>query len=1386
MSTNPYDSITFGNSLSLRVDGAIGAMSLSPNGRDAVLAGRRGLFIIDMDDPFSTPRWLHHITSWEVADVQWSPHHAAKPSWCISTSNQKALLWDLARPSNNAVQNILHRHTRAITDINFHPLDPEMLATCSIDTFVLSWDMRNPRRPAGKWAEWRAGATQVKWNHSNPYQIVSSHHHNFCIWDVRHGAEALMKVENAHTGKINGLDFSGAKSRLITCSSDQTINIWDCESLNAESDIRPTVQIVTDYPVARARTLPFGRDQCCGIAPVRKGENSIHIVNYDAAYNRAHDGKHTEVLDASVDYSFKGHNGPIKDFLWRTQHEAYEGFESKDHWKNFQLVTWSSLDFDLKLWPHDEELYDFVNYNPGHQDVLGNLKSIEDEELDSASTPQSEKTEESVILTISRPLRYETYCHEPPISLNDLLKEAGGDTLSTLALYKLKQRQGSLTETSQLNHLNWISGVRMGNANQTAADDDGPSNLGEEVSIVGHKFPKVRFEKISVSTGYLVVSLRGPLPSVPESPSLLAKLDTLEPKQQRHESIDESSKLVASESVADSAPVPTTAHGGAAPATHAHAIPLTANAATALVNNRTNLPDTTLQGIEPVKSNSTEGPEEQRLSFIRLSVTFPRLYPFLEDGNSIRKTRKERRKRTGVIKFEIEETHELTGVLCSELVKNLDAIAKFYTNKYSRYCLEPCLRYLMGDKIDLDDTLMAKNDDENSQQIDPAIEVGNENWADDLLSQHEAATRAFEDDEEEDVADLIPAVGASAVGSPALLAQDSQHAIGKYENEGNKRDSTPLPKGCGAEWSHTGKLVCFFIPSKLESDGERKVNMNLQSIVFNRDEAVQLKTSKIPLNLSEGDEDARNSSSDLENGSSIDDLALVASHLSSSTEGSFTDDWDELLRDDVPTQLRIPTMFKGAGALEKAYNLGSNRVLSGMGTNSNNKSSLHDESHLRSPKRGRNFVKIIDYSHLLPDKLDLAVKYRLAGDTPERLAEYNCLVASQSGNLDLVRAWKTIAMVVANDVNFERIPQIQSEFQMRRSPALHWGSHPFGNSWLVNELLAYFEAQGNLQMLAMLSCIIVMSTSLENQTQIMSAKTASDSARSLIYQLLNAHGEAETELASSSVSKRLISFVKNRPIRLAENQTRSEHTSRHSLKGYASGRVGNSYWPQDELLLLLRGGDLVPRVNNSGSKIAPRGGIRRTVTSTFSALRRNKTRAVPGVTVELFDTPGLDLSQNAEFSQLLAGVNHSKLKHYMDQYSEMLYTWGLPYHRLEMLKFQKTLRDGHEQDLTTEFKCGYGFRYRKALVSQQQLLSPLTSIESAKLSAWNSRKRNRLQFCGLCGLLVARKVLLCSQCEHVLHFECAASWWGDKGDSETEDSEFTNECPTGCGCQCFD
>jgi hypothetical protein len=80
-------------------------MSISPTSRDIVLAAyvvlpvlhfqlsliiysRRGLFIIDLESPFSIPRFLPQGGTWDVADVQWNPHQS-HVQYIVSTSSEK-------------------------------------------------------------------------------------------------------------------------------------------------------------------------------------------------------------------------------------------------------------------------------------------------------------------------------------------------------------------------------------------------------------------------------------------------------------------------------------------------------------------------------------------------------------------------------------------------------------------------------------------------------------------------------------------------------------------------------------------------------------------------------------------------------------------------------------------------------------------------------------------------------------------------------------------------------------------------------------------------------------------------------------------------------------------------------------------------------------------------------------------------------------------------------------------------------------------------------------------------------------------------------------------------------------------------------------------------
>ncbi|CAO1631710.1 unnamed protein product [Parajaminaea phylloscopi] len=88
---------TFGKSASIFINEPIGSMSLSPANRDVVLAARKGLYIVDLESPYAPPRFLAQLSSWEAADVQWSPH-PARSHWVASTSNDRLLIWNLERP----------------------------------------------------------------------------------------------------------------------------------------------------------------------------------------------------------------------------------------------------------------------------------------------------------------------------------------------------------------------------------------------------------------------------------------------------------------------------------------------------------------------------------------------------------------------------------------------------------------------------------------------------------------------------------------------------------------------------------------------------------------------------------------------------------------------------------------------------------------------------------------------------------------------------------------------------------------------------------------------------------------------------------------------------------------------------------------------------------------------------------------------------------------------------------------------------------------------------------------------------------------------------------------------------------------------------------------
>ncbi|RYP07222.1 hypothetical protein DL764_002668 [Monosporascus ibericus] len=346
-----YDSDTFDVDGTIHVAGLVGSATISPSGRDIALASPEGLSIIDLDSPYSPPRKLSsHGSPWLVVDVQWSPF-AARDYWVASTANHRCLVWNLnlrEDSATGAIEHSLQGHSRAITDINFSAHHPDFLATCAVDGYVHSWDLRKPRQPVLTFCDWLAGATQVKYNRQDNHILASSHDRWLHIWDERKPSTPLKSI-SAHTSKIYGLDWNRTSSTgIATCSLDKSIKLWDYEA----SD-KPERIIQTSFPVWRARYTPFGWGL---LAMPQNDPGNLYLYDRRLREDGPRDGPVEPVKVFPGPASCKA-----KEFLWRSRGGITDdGIDNRE----FQLVSWGE-DNELRLHRVDPDVLESIGHIKG-------------------------------------------------------------------------------------------------------------------------------------------------------------------------------------------------------------------------------------------------------------------------------------------------------------------------------------------------------------------------------------------------------------------------------------------------------------------------------------------------------------------------------------------------------------------------------------------------------------------------------------------------------------------------------------------------------------------------------------------------------------------------------------------------------------------------------------------------------------------------------------------------------------------------------------------------------------------------------------------------------------------------------------------------------------
>ncbi|XP_076671649.1 WD repeat domain 59 isoform X3 [Andrena cerasifolii] len=289
-------------------------MAVDATGNYVLLAGRRCFAVKHLDEAADALKKFQRQSKYEVGSAEWNPT-SLNSHLCAVSSNTRIEILSLVGGGGHELQttNSLKAHTRVVSDLNWHPKEPDIIASCSIDTFIHIWDIRDQRRPCSSFSA-VAGSSQVRWNSLSSNMLATAHDGDIKIWDQRKGNSPMQYIA-AHLTKIHGLDWCPfQQNQLATSSQDCTVKVFDISNPRRAESI-----LTTNSPVWRARYTPFREGLVTIVVPqLRRGENSLLLWN-------------TTSLNAPI-YTFVGHTDVVLEFQWR-----HQKIENGD----YELISWS-------------------------------------------------------------------------------------------------------------------------------------------------------------------------------------------------------------------------------------------------------------------------------------------------------------------------------------------------------------------------------------------------------------------------------------------------------------------------------------------------------------------------------------------------------------------------------------------------------------------------------------------------------------------------------------------------------------------------------------------------------------------------------------------------------------------------------------------------------------------------------------------------------------------------------------------------------------------------------------------------------------------------------------------------------------------------------------
>ncbi|XP_071448176.1 GATOR2 complex protein WDR59 isoform X2 [Hetaerina americana] len=352
------------------------AMGVDYSGDFALLAGYKCLALVCLEDPTEIVRTISRPYKDDVKIVQWNQTSDSKEICALSNNHRVEILrWRLGEGVGCIGELLgdhisLDSHSRAVSGLDWHKVEPYIIATGSGDGWLHVWDIREHRYPSISFSS-VALVTKVRWNRVNGNLIASAHDGDIRLWDRRKSSSPLHYI-TAHVGEIHDLDWSAIReSELVTCGgqdcSVRFFDVWRPEN--------PKAFLATASPVWRARHAPFGEGLVTSVSSSQQQQESSGNVllwrrcrggdessqeprskpcSSSTMATTASPARRHSTPAASPLHTISSHSDIVLDFQWR---------KNREEPTNYELVTWS-MDQILGIWRIDPMFQKLCGYEP--------------------------------------------------------------------------------------------------------------------------------------------------------------------------------------------------------------------------------------------------------------------------------------------------------------------------------------------------------------------------------------------------------------------------------------------------------------------------------------------------------------------------------------------------------------------------------------------------------------------------------------------------------------------------------------------------------------------------------------------------------------------------------------------------------------------------------------------------------------------------------------------------------------------------------------------------------------------------------------------------------------------------------------------------------------